>query len=275
MRKRILRCASWAALFAVVAWSFGPILLMLISSFKAPKDIFTYVPKLVFRPSSINYTELFSKWPTFFKGLENSAIVTLVSSLLVVFLSSPAAYAFSRFRGRSLSWSGLFLIAVRMFPPMVVTVPLYPIVRQLGLADTPWVLVILYSTFQISLSTWIIKSFIDNVPIELEEAAWIDGCSKAQSFFRVVLPVIAPGLVAVLIFVALYSWNEFMFALLFTGVRAKTAPVVISEMLGMITGVEWGAVFAAVSLQLIPVLLLMWSVQRYLVKGMTIGAVKG
>ena len=275
MRKRILRCASWVALFAIVAWSFGPILLMVVSSFKMPKDIFTYVPKLVFIPSLINYRDLFLGWPSFFEGLKNSAIVTLASSLLVVLLSSPAAYAFSRFRGQLLSWSGLFLIAVRMFPPMVVTVPLYPIVRQLGLTDTPWILIVLYSTFQVSLSIWIMKSFIDSVPIELEEAAWIDGCSKLQSFFRVVLPVIAPGVIAVLIFVTLYSWNEFMFALLFTGVRAKTAPVVISEMLGMITGVEWGPVFAAVTLQLVPALVLMWAVQRYLVKGMTIGAVKG
>lgn len=276
-RIRLTRFLAWVALLMVVIWSSGPIFLTVLSSFKMPRDIFSYVPRLLFRPVLYNYRDLITAWPSFWAALRNSAIVSLGSALLVVMLSAPAAYSYSRLKARGLSLTALFLIAVRMFPPIVITIPLYPLFRRLNLTDTPLVLIIVYATFMVSLSVWIMKSFMDSVPIELEEAAWIDGCSRIQGFLRIMFPLIAPGIIATIIFVLLFAWNDFMFAFLFTSTKAKTAPVLITEMLGAVGegGIDWGTVFAAATIQLVPILIFMWMIQKYLLRGMTIGAVKG
>jgi len=265
------------ALVLIVLWSFSPILIAIASSFKPEKDIFTYVPTMFFRPVLDNYQSLIREWPEFWTALRNSLIVTIGSAMVVALASLPAAYSYSRMKARGLSLTALFLIVVRMFPPIVITIPLYPLFRSLHLIDTPIALILLYSAFSVSLSVWILKSFFDSVPKELEEAAWLDGCTRIQSVRWVMLPLIAPGLIASTIFVCLFAWNDFMFAFLFTSMRAKTAPVLISEMLGAVGGggINWGTVFAATTIQLIPMLLFVWLIQKRLVKGMTIGAVKG
>jgi len=276
-RSPLIEVARWAALLLITIWCFGPILIILFSSFKPEKEIFTYVPHLLFHPVIDNYTALIRDWPSFWIALKNSLIVVTGSSALVILASLPAAYSYSRMKAKGLSVTALFIIAVRMFPPIVITIPLYPLFQRFGLIDTPLALILVYSAFQVSLSTWILKSFIDSVPRELEEAAWVDGCTRSQSFVRIVMPVIAPGLVAATIFVCLFAWNDFMFALLFTGTNAKTTPVLISEMLGAVGegGINWGTVFAAASIQLLPILTFIWIIQKRLVQGMTIGAVKG
>lgn len=273
-RKRAVRVALWVCLALVILWSFGPIFFVVLSSFKLPRDIFTVTPRLLFQPTLHNYRELITRWPEFWLSLVNSAVVTFGTCVLMILLSCPAAYALSRMRGRAISASGLFLIFVRMFPPIVVSIPLYPAFTFMRLIDTPWSLILIFTTFQVSVTVWVLKAFIDGVPRELEESAWLDGCSKPRAFFYVITPILAPGILAAGVLTALYAWNEFMFSLVFTSVRAKTAPVVISEMLGAVTGVEWGLVFAAATAQLVPVLLLAWVAQRYLVKGMALGGVR-
>jgi len=140
--------------------------------------------------------------------------------------------------------------------------------------DTHLLLILLYATFFVSLSTWIVKTGVDQIPYELEEAALVDGASLAQVLRLVIAPLIAPTLVAAGIFVFIFAWNEFLFAFVFTTTKAKTAPLILSEMLGSATGVDWGAVFAAATLQLAPVLACVMLAQRYVVAGLTAGAVK-
>ena len=135
-------------------------------------------------------------------------------------------------------------------------------------------LILLYATFFVSLSTWIIKAGIDQLPLELEEAARIDGATLAQSLRLVILPLIAPTLVAASVFILVFAWNEFLFAFIFTTTRAKTAPLILSEMMGSATGVDWGVVFAAATMQLVPVLAFVMFAQKYLVAGLTAGSVK-
>ena len=133
----------------------------------------------------------------------------------------------------------------------------------------------LYSTFFVSLGTWIMKAFIEQIPRELEEAAIVDGANLFQTLVRVILPLAAQGIVASSIFVLVFSWNEFIFALIFTTRHAKTAPLIIAEMLSTADGVEWGILFAAATIQLVPVLVFVIAVQRYVVAGLQAGAVKG
>jgi len=276
MKTLFVRLGLWVALLVLCLWSFGPVLIIIISSFKLDRDIFTYVPKMVFMPVIDNYVSLLAEWPAFWRALSVSLTTTGLSVVVVSLIALPAAYAYSRLSSRGLSRTALFLIVVRMFPPIVITIPLFPVFRSLGITDSIFSLVPLYAVFTVSLSVLLLKSFIDTVPCELDEAAWIDGCGRLRSFFLVLIPVIAPGIIASVIFTFLFAWNDFVFAFLFTGNRMKTAPVIINEMLGLIGEgpIRWGTVFAASTVQLVPVLVFIWLVQKRLLSGFTLGAVK-
>ncbi|MBW8728723.1 MAG: carbohydrate ABC transporter permease, partial [Inquilinus limosus] len=180
-----------------------------------------------------------------------------------------------RHRGRLLSGSVYLLIGVRLIPPIVVTLPLFPIVNLLGLNDTHLVLILLYTSFFVSLGTILMRTFIDQVPRELDEAATIDGAGRLTVLRRIVLPLAAPGMLAVAVFVVVFAWNEFLFAFIFTATRAKTAPFVLSEMISSVDGVDWGVLFAAATIQLLPVLAFVVAMNRFLVAGLTAGATKG
>ena len=265
----------WILLVLVVLWSVVPIVLVVFSSFKLPSRIFEFPPSLIFKPTLVNYTELARQFPEFFSTLVNSLIVTAGAGLLTLLVSVPAAYAYSRYRSRTLTFSAFLMLAVRMFPPIVITLPLYPVIRYLGLNDTHIVLVVLYSTFFVSLSTWVMKAFIDEIPREIDESAKLDGCNVLQLLTHIILPLSRHGLVATAVFVVVFSWKEFLFAFLFTSSNARTAPAVISEMLGSVTGVQWGPLLAAASLQLLPLLVFILLIQRFLVQGLTVGSTKG
>lgn len=258
-----------------VLWSAGPVYLIVSSSFKEPRAIFQVPPSFIFQPTLISYEALFSEWPKFVDGLVNSLIITLGATLLTIILSGLAGYALARFRSRAVSASALYLLLVRMFPPIVLTLPLFVIVNRLGLNDSHILLMCLYATFFVSLSSWIMKSFIEQIPIELEESAALDGANLFQILGRIVLPLSVNGIVASSVFVFVYSWNEYLFALIFTTRNARTAPLVISEILGSVEGVEWGILFAAVTVQLVPILIFVICVQRFIMAGLNAGSVKG
>jgi multiple sugar transport system permease protein len=268
----ILGRAAGAA--AILVWSLGPILLIVLASFKEPKDIFEVPFRFLFEPTFDSYRALARDHAQFFAGLRNSAIVTAGSAVLAVAASFCAGYVYARAKAAAYQGSALFMLVVRMLPPIVVTVPLFPVVNALGLNDAHAMLVLLYAAFYVSLGAWIMRSFVMQVPIELEEAAAIDGASLGKILWHVVLPLTAQGLVAVTLFVVVFAWNEYVFALIFTTTNARTAPVVIGEMLSTAEGVQWGAVFAAATIQLLPVLALVIGLQRFLVAGLTAGAVK-
>ena len=260
-------------LFAV--WSLVPIAMIVMSSFKADRDIFAVPQRLLFSPTFANYEMLVVRWGDFFRALFNSLIITAGATVLAIAVSTLAGYAYSRYRGRALAFSAFFLIFIRLIPPIVITLPLFPVVNALGLNDTHLVLIVLYATFFVSLGTLVMRTFIDQIPRELDEAASVDGATQAQIILKIVLPLSAQGMVAVAVFVIVFAWNEFLFAFIFTATRAKTAPLVISEMIGAVEGVEWGVLFAASTVQLLPVLLFVVIAQRHLIAGLTAGATKG
>lgn len=258
-----------------VLWSVGPVYLIVSSSFKEPRSIFQVPPSFIFEPTLENYRALFAEWPKFTAGLLNSLIITVGATLLTAVLASFAGYALSRYRTRTTAASALYLLLVRMFPPIVLTLPLFVIINNLGINDTHILMIVLYATFFVSLSSWIMKSFIDNIPADIEEAAAIDGASLRQILWRVILPLSVNGIVASSVFVFVYAWNEYLFALIFTTRNARTAPLVISEILGSVEGVQWGIMFAAVTVQLVPILIFVIAVQRFIMAGLTAGGVKG
>jgi multiple sugar transport system permease protein len=263
------------AVAILLFWSLFPIAFVVMSSFKPGREIFAVPPVYVFTPTFEHYVNLWSRWGVFFDGLVNSTIITVFAAVLAVSSSTVAGYVYSRNSSRFLNASVLFLIAVRLIPPIVVTIPLFPIVNALRLNDTHLVLTILYATFFVSLGAVLMRTFIDQIPRELDEAAEIDGAGKLTILRRVIVPLAAPGILAVSVFVVVFSWNEFLFAFIFTSTDAKTAPLVISEMIGSIDGVDWGILFAASTVQLVPILAFVVLMNRYLVAGLTAGATKG
>jgi multiple sugar transport system permease protein len=269
---RTLRALAFAA---IAVWSLFPIVLIVSSSFKPGIDIFASPPKFLFSPTLAHYAELFRLWPEFARTLGNSLVITLGATLLTVTLSSLAGWVYARHQGRALTASAFFMVVIRMFPPIVITLPLFPMVNMLRLNDTHLILILLYSAFFVSLGTWIMKAFIAQVPRELEEAAEVDGATVWQLLRRVVLPLTLPGMTAAAVFIFIFAWNEFLFAFVFTTTKAKTAPLIISEMLGSATGVDWGAVFAAATIQLLPIIVFVTLLQRHLIAGLTAGATKG
>jgi len=258
-----------------IAWSVAPIALIVLASFKPALEIFAIPPTLVFEPTLDNYRRLFAAWPAFLPNMLNSLIVTAGATAVTVVAAVLAGYVYARHSSRFLTASAFFMILIRMMPPIIVTLPLFPVVNWLRLNDTHLILVLIYAAFFVSISTWILRAFIDQIPRELEEAAFVDGAALRQILTKVVLPLITNGIVAASIFVIVFAWNEYFFALVFTTRDAKTTPLVISEILSTVEGVEWGVLFAAATVQLVPILAFVIAVQRYVIAGLTASAVKG
>ena len=274
-KRRRGRLGKLLACALILAWSLGPIVLMVRASLTPEREIFAASHGIFTTVTLENYAGLLREWRDFFRGLANSAIITAGATVLTVAVSTLAGYGYSRWRNRPLDVSAFWLIALRLLPPIVLTLPLFPIINRLGLNDTHLVLVILYSAFIVSLGTLVMRTVIDQIPRELDEAALTDGATRWQILVRIILPLCTQGMVAVSVFVIVYGWNEFLFAFLFTSSVARTAPLALSEMLNALNGTEWGEVFAAATLQLAPVLLFVVFARSYLIKGVTAGALKG
>ena len=274
-RRALAGIAKALAVALILVWSLVPIAFIVVSAVKPSADIFAVPPRLVFAPTLKHFVDLWAHWRGFFTGLVNSAIVTAGATLLAVVASTMAGYAYSRFRSPGMARSALFLVAVRLLPPIVITLPLFPIVNWLRLNDTHLVLIILYATFFVSLGTLLMRTFIDQIPRELDEAALVDGANRFTIVRRVIMPLAAQGMLAVAVFVIVFAWNEFLFAFIFTSTKAKTAPLFVAEMMGSLDSFDWGVLFAASTVQLLPVLLFVLFTQKHLIAGLTGGAIKG
>lgn len=266
-RRAISLCVLVLALIVL-----APFLWLLQMSVKPQEDNFAFPPKLAFAPTMEHYRGL---WDTAFKtSFVNSAVVAVASTALAMLIGVPGAYALSRARFRGAGRIDLWILASRMAPPIAFTIPYFLVYRHLGLLDTRTGLVLIYLTFNLSLVVWLMRSFFDATPRALEEAAWIDGAGLRQAFLRVVLPVSVPGLAATAILCFLYAWNDFFFALILTRTEAMTAPVAVVNFMNY-EGWEWGKIAAGGTLVMLPVLLFSLVVRRFLVRGLTAGAIKG
>ncbi len=273
---RILKFAGKAILICmIVVWSIFPVAYVVLNSFKFQRDIFAFPPSAFFTPTLDNYADLLSKYPDFFGFVANSLFIAALATLLSVFAAACAGYVYSRFRSTALSASAFYLVAVRLLPPLVITIPLFPWVNQLGLADSHLILILLYATFWVPLNVLIMKEFIDQIPKELDESATVDGASEGQILRYVVAPLAKQGMVACAVFVFVFAWNEYVYAFIFTIQNAKTTPLILSELMDSVTGTNYGILFAAATVQLVPILIVVLALQRFLVAGLTAGAVKG
>ena len=298
---------KWIAGVLVVTYALItmiPLLWIIATGFKSPADAISYPPKILFEPTLEGYVNLFTtrtrqtpeflaanppqNWyeeivrqynmviagpSRFGERFMNSVIIGFGSTFLSVFLGTLAAYAFSRFRVPLKDDLMFFILSTRMMPPIAVAIPIFLMFRELGLSDTHLGMILLYTAVNISLAVWLMKSFIDGIPREYEEAALIDGYTRFQAFMKVVLPQAATGIASTAIFCLIFAWNEYAFAVLLTSGTAQTAPPFIPTIIG-VGGLDWPAVAAGATLFLMPVMVFTVLLRKHLLRGITFGAVR-
>ena len=250
----------------------SPFLFLLQMSFKTNDLILQFPPALIFTPTPQNYTSLLHG--AFAASFVNSLMSASFSTVLALLLGVPAAYALSRWAGRGRQALSFAILMARMAPPIAFTIPFFLFYRWIGLLDTVTGLVLVYTSFNLPLVIWMMQPFFETVPPSLAEAALVDGASTRVVFLQIVLPMVTPGIAATAILCFLYAWNDFFFALILTRTDARTAPVAVVNFMNY-EGWEWGKIAAGGSLVMAPVLLFSMLVRRYLVSGLTAGAVKG
>ena len=298
-----LFAGALVALYAIV--TIVPLAWIILTGFKTPSDAISYPPKVVFTPTIEGYCNLFTtrsrQAPEYIAALPpaqsaceqtardanmvvagpsnyiprfaNSLIIAFGSTFLSVGFGVMAAYAFSRFKMPLKDDLLFFILSTRMMPPIAVAIPIYLMYRELGLSDTKFGMILLYSAVNVSLAVWLLKGFIDEIPREYEEAAMVDGYTRLQAFRKVVLPQATTGIVATAIFCLIFSWNEYAFAVLLTSGTAQTAPPFIPIIIGE-GGQDWPAVAAGTTLFLIPILVFTVLLRKHLLRGITFGAVR-
>lgn len=285
-----------------------PVLIMGMTAFKSRADVVAVPPRFIFQPTlegivflltersqlsgkrleeakkNIDNLGLFERvalqngqavnGPSdFVMRLRNSLIIAGGSTIASVILGVFAAYAFSRFNMPGKDDLLFFILSTRMLPAVVVTIPLFLMYRQLGLHDSHLGMILLYTVFNLSLTVWLLKGFIDEIPKEYEEAALVDGYSRLQAFFKIVLPQAATGIAATTVFALIFAWNEYAFALMLTSQDARTAPPAIATMQGR-GGIEWSAIAAGSLAFLIPVVIVTFALRKHLLRGVTFGAIR-
>ena len=266
----------------IVIWTIAPFLWLIISSFSYQIDLLStplqWIPK---RITLENYQQLFLfkgnlnvNAALFTSSITNSMIIAFTTTLLAMVLGVLAAYALARVKFRGSNYYMIFMMGAQMIPPIAIVIPLYVILRKLGLYDTHWGIILVYQSFVLPLVIWLMQSYFATIPSELEEAARIDGCNRIQALVRVVLPLSGPGLVSVIIFAFIASWNEYLYAFIYSSVNAKTLPVLIGEFSTKL-GLEYLKIAAAGVIASLPPIILALIFQKYLIKGLTAGAVKG
>lgn len=265
----------YVALLALAAFVVVPFLWMLLGSFKPNSELLSSQSTLLIRhPTLQNYVNLFQQY-SFATYFGNSALVASVTACFATSISAFAGYALARFRFPGRGLLGFLMLATQMLPMIAVIIPLFIWFKQFHLIDTYWALLIAYNAFAIPFCTWMIRGFFVALPVELEEAAKIDGASDFGAFWRIVLPLSATGLLATAIFAFILAWQEFLFAVTFiNSSELFTLTVGLAAMHGQ-NVIDWGLLNAGVVVSTIPLAILFSLLQRYLVQGLTAGAVKG
>jgi multiple sugar transport system permease protein len=269
--------AGKGALYLVAAVFVGfcllPIYVMITTALKNQHDVFAAPPAFLFEPTLVSIKSALFGGNSVMPYLVNSAIISGTSTVFATLLGAMAAYGLARFTFRGREDLGFWILSTRMAPPVAFVVPIFILARNAGLIDTRTVLIIVYTSMNLSFVTWVLLGFFRDIPAEFEEAALIDGYSQWQIFRRVALPLVRPGLASTAILSAIFAWNEFLFALILTNQDAATIPVYLAGFSDSMS-IAWGEFMAIGCFAAVPIMLFTIALQRHLVRGLTFGAVK-
>lgn len=264
---RLLHGLTLAAFFVVFMF---PFVWMILSSFKTQVQIMAIPPQWFFKPTFQNYVEVFAD-QDFGRFMVNSFYIAAGSTLLGLLLGLPEAYSIARYRQQGL---GFAILIARIVPGITFLIPWFILFSKLKLVDTPIALILSHMLVTMPFIVWVMIAFFEAIPQELIEAARVDGASEQRAFVQIVLPISGPGIITSSILAFLFSWNNFMFSIILTGARTKTLPVAIFNFLSY-SEINWGGLMAASVIITLPVLVLALLTQKYIVRGLTAGAVKG
>jgi ABC-type glycerol-3-phosphate transport system permease component len=250
----------------------APILWMISTALKTGNQAFSATPQILVAPTFENFTHVFTA-SAFGSALTVSAFAATVSTLLALVIGAGVAYPLARRPGAVQQQVAFWILSLRILPPIVIIIPLFLLFRSVGLTGTVWSLIILYTFMNLPLTIWLLRGFFADLPVEIEEAAYVDGASKLRTFLDVTLPLTLPGAISTGLLAFIFAWNEFLFANVLTGASTRTAPVALTEFVNPVS-IEWNNIMSAGTLVVLPVWIFALAVQRYLVRGMTMGAVK-
>ena len=272
---RRLRTALLVAVAALLlaVWAF-PVLWALLTSFKTERDVLAYPPTVIFEPTLSNYRDVMFGSASLLPNLLSSTIVAGVSTLLTLFFAVPAAYALARLDLPGKRASGFYVLATQMLPPVGLIIPYYLMLQKIGGLDTYGGLIVIYLTFSLPFAIWLMVSYFEDIPREMEEAALLDRAGRLRALWYVILPQVRGGIAVTTIFVFLNAWNEFLFAVVLGGNRVRPVTVAMFNFIS-VEQTLWAKLAAGAMLAMAPVILLGLLAQRHIVKGLTVGAVKG
>lgn len=257
-------------LVAVVLAFLFPFFWMILASFKTQQQILSTESILIFKPTFKNYVAVFEQY-SFMKFILNSLVIAVVSTIFSLVLGLPAAYSIARYRQDKL---GLTILVARIVPGITFLIPWFILFTKLNLVDSYTSMILSHMLVGLPFIVWIMVSYFENIPIELEESARVDGCTIQEAFWRIVLPISGPGIITSAIFSFVFSWNNFMFSLVLAGDKTKTLPIAVYSFLSY-SDINWGGLMAAAVVITLPVLILALFAQKYIISGLTAGAVKG
>ncbi len=270
--KTLKSIAFYLGIFGLLAFFLAPPIWLISTSIKLPRDAFALPPKLIFTPTLENYQALLGN-SQFLKALLNSVIIAGTSTVIAVSMAALAAYALVFFGLKRKKGIITFFLSLRVAPAIIFALPIFYLTVNIGIRDNHFIMIAVYSVMNLPIAILLLLTFFEDVPGEIREAALIDGCSEWMCFRKVMAPLVSGGLTATMILVLLFSWNEFLLALVLTGQKTQTLPVAITNFLTF-QGTDWGAMSAAGTIIMTPMLILGIAVQRYLVRGMTLGGIK-
>ncbi|MGH8742107.1 MAG: carbohydrate ABC transporter permease [Burkholderiales bacterium] len=275
MRVSVFR--SWLLLgfaaFVTLVWVF-PVAWGLLTSFKTERDVLAYPPQVIFTPTEVNYQDVFVGGASIVPNLVSSVIVSGLTTALTMLFAIPAAYALARL---DLPWkraTGFWVLATQMLPPVGLVIPYFLLLRKVGWTDTYQGLVLVYLTFALPFAIWLLVSYFEEIPREMEEAALLDRAGRLRALWHVILPQAKGGIAVTLIFVFLNSWNEFLFAVVLGGNNVRPVTVAMFNFISL-EQTQWARLAAAAMVGMAPVIVLGLLAQKHIVKGLTVGAVKG
>jgi multiple sugar transport system permease protein len=274
LRGVLVHGGGWALSIVALFVLLFPIAVMLSTSLKTINDVYRVPPSWIPHPPTLaNFHDIWTQYPmaTYMK---NSLIIGVGATLLNLVAAIPAGYAVARLRFRGRQGFMLLLLLIQMFSPIVVLIPLFKIMAALHWLDTYWSLIVTNTVFTLAFSIWMLASYFRAIPVEIEEAALVDGCTRIQSILRIAIPVAAPGVVTTIIYVFITAWNEFIFALTFISrTEMRTLTVGLYNFIGR-WAVQWHDLMAAALVGIIPVVILFMLIERHLVRGLSLGSVK-
>jgi len=275
MKRSSVATASLIGVAGVLltVWTF-PVLWALLTSFKSERDVLAYPPTLLFTPTLGNYVDVLFGATTILPNLISSCIIATLATALTMLLAVPAAYALARLNLPARKAGGFYILATQMLPPVGLVIPYFLILQRIGWLDSYKGMTLIYLTFSLPFAIWLLVSYFEDIPREMEEAALIDRAGRLRAFLYVVLPQVRGGIAVTVIFVFLNAWNEFLFAVVLGGNTVRPVTVAMFNFIS-VEQTLWAKLAAAAMVAMAPVILLGLFAQRHIVKGLTVGAMKG